>query len=159
MNAACLPMILFSPASAMTARSRRHSTAVRSVMKNGEESMACRKMPVERTSILALKCLSIFCDDGLPPPPAVAGACRAHNVGAVAGRPEKISAPAALHQGRMELDIPQKLREMRRGHKTMNLCRQCAYARMPGREKGNAPEGSSGAEEKNKYHTCKVSSQ
>ncbi len=67
MNAACLPMILFSPASAMTARSRRHSTAVRSVMKNGEESMACRKMPVERTSILALKCLSIFCDDGLPP--------------------------------------------------------------------------------------------
>ena len=73
MNAACLPTILFSPASAMTARSRRHSTAVRSVMKNGEESMACRKMPVERTSILALKCLSIFCDDGLPPPPAGRG--------------------------------------------------------------------------------------
>ena len=145
-------MILFSPASAMTARSRRHSTAVRSVMKNGEESMACRKMPVERTSILALKCLSIFCDDGLPPPPAVAGACRAHNVGAVAGRPEKISAPAALHQGRMELDIPQKLREMRRSHKTMNLCRQCAYARMPGREKGNAPEGSSGARRKRKIY-------
>lgn len=41
----------------------------------------------------------------------------------------------------------------------MNLYRQCAYARMPGREKGNAPEESSGAEEKNKYHTCKVSSQ
>lgn len=136
MNAACLPRILFSPASAMTARSRRHSTAVRSVMKNGEESMACRKMPMERTSILALKCLSIFCDDGLPPPPAVAGACRAHNVGAVAGRPEKISAPAALHQGWMELDIPQKLREVRRSHKTMNLCRCCAYARKtPGKEK------------------------
>ena len=116
MNAACLPMILFSPASAMTARSRRHSTVVRSVMKNGEESMACRKMPMERTSILALKCLSIFCDDGMPPPPAVAGAGRAHNVGAVAGRPEKISVPAALHQGKMELDIPQKLREVPRGH-------------------------------------------
>ena len=141
MNAACLPMILFSPASAMTARSRRHSTAVRSVMKNGEESMACRKMPVERTSILALKCLSIFCDDGLPPPPAVAGACRAHNVGAVAGRPEKVSAPAALPalQGKIrdvELDIPHKLREVQRGHRAMNLCRCCAYARKtPGKEK------------------------
>ena len=32
----------------------------------------------------------------------------------------------------------------------MNLCRQCAYARMPGREKGNAPEGSSGARRKRK---------
>jgi hypothetical protein len=52
----------------------------------------------------------------------------------------------------MELDIPQKLREMRRGHKTMNLCRQCAYARMPGREKGNAPEGSSGARRKRKIY-------
>lgn len=152
MNAACLPMILFSPASAMTAGSRRHSTAVRSVMQNGEESMACRKMPMERTSILALKCLSIFCDDGLPPPPAVAGACRAHNVGAVAGRPEKISAPAAMHQGRMELDIPYKLREVRRSHKPMNLCRQCAYARTMGRKKRNAPEGSSGARRKRKTY-------
>lgn len=88
---------------------------------------------MERTSISALKCLSIFCDDGLPPPPAVAGACRAHNVGAVAGRPEKISAPAAMHQGWMELDIPQKLREMRRSRKEVNHGNSDAY-------QGNAGE-------------------
>lgn len=55
-------------------------------------------------------------DTCLPSPPALAGAGRAHDVGAAAGSRESLPAPEALHQGGMELDIPHKLREMPRGH-------------------------------------------